>query len=258
MTEMVDISGRAQFKIYGDVNSILNGEVDPDNTPQLALNTIPYALGAGRFTNPKFFGETFVLNHIAWGTTVSDAGEVLTEKKEQKLDSPFLLSIDIEREPQALKTYTSLSVIEIFSELSQNFKLGFAFFADARFGVFEGAYLKRSPIYHESVNVHHSQYWEHCAPLEDVHAFLFGIVLTDEGKKALPHFERGFYHNPAEQSHSTFTSHTHAALCERHALPISYADLQQLSISTAISGVRHFLAQSVIKEGVFALFDLSL
>lgn len=228
--------------IYGDVRNVLEGRITSSNTKSINVENIGYGLGAGNCLAPNLFGETLVWDQIAWVTIVDD-DLPKTRGVEQILFSPFLLAVSKKTAYFPYLVTRSQSLNDFYNEISDQFENGAAIAGKGLFDSFDGAYLKKSPIYSENINDNPTIYWEHPPPLASLKANFFGVFITEKGQKTFSQetLKLAFYQNPNEKNVQRLLTHTHAALLDE---------------KNQILGVRHLLTSSTLKEADLKIFPI--
>ena len=256
-------STSSALKIIGDVRTVLEGRVDESSMQKNALNHLRFALGGGSFTHCACLGEAIVLNQIGYTCYLSNLGHLETNNSPKGLKSPFLMGVGKGQHPSTLfhiRSQDGIILNDLFKQLGQGL-LGYAFVGSLLFETLACSYLKKPPIFGESINENIEKYWAETELLSPCMAYAVGVVITEKGKLHFPteNLSRAFYLNPLEQTSGALLSHTHAALVDE--LPsfnnlnkdrLFYEDIDPSSVI----GVRHIFTHSVVKEGLLALFDI--
>lgn len=257
-------SNISALKIIGDVKTVLNGLVEEGNMQKDVLNQLKFALGAGSFTDCSCVGESLVLNKIGYSCYLDNHSELMTSKGSSGLKSPFLMGIEWDCQPSSLLQIDypeGISLHELLENIGAELH-AYAFVACLKFNNLACTYLKKAPIFKENINVHVAQYWAKTEEYPKCDAYLFGVVIKEKGKQKFPAeiLEKAFYVNPQEKNKGSILSHSHAALVkEASSFAQLKTDLQfyeQLDPNSVI-GVRHVFTQSIVNEGLFALFKIT-
>jgi len=259
---LAKLNKSATLNILGDVNFVLDGKVSSSNLHSCPLPSFLFALGAGTFTDERFLGETFICNGCAHVCFIDETGKLKTGMNPRPVKTPFLMGITQEMHPNILlhAAFKEPKKLEtIYSNLVDEYPLGFACLIDGLFSSLASTYLKKPPIYGEKINEHEDKYWAHTEHLADQRAVLFGVVITAEGKKKFTpnKVTKAFYQNPKEKSSASFMSHTHGGFInEPLKIPAELNSFFSQVSSYQIEGVRHILTQSICKEGVIAVYKI--
>lgn len=251
------------LKVIGDVKIVLNGYVTESCMEGYVLDRLSFALGGGSFFDCSCLGEAIILNQIGYTSHVSSPPHLLTIKGEKDLRSPFLMGIEKGGRPSALlhiDVQTGIGLEQFFERIGQRFP-AYAFVGCFLFDTLSCTYLKKAPIFQESINENVGKYWATAEKHSPCYAYVFGVVVTEKGRHSFSNelLQRAFYVNPLEKNKGQILSHTHAALIE---IPPVFPDLKQdLRFYEAldpsfVTGVRHVLTDSIAKEGLVALFEL--
>ena len=250
------------LKIIGDCKIVLNGCVNDAYMKEHVLDHLSFALGAGSFSDCACVGETVVLNQIGYTSHVNDS-QLLTIKGEAGLKSPFLMGLEKEETPSALVKVESQKGIELdhlFESMGPQLH-AYAFVGCFLFKTLSCSYLKKPPIFHENINENMEKYWAKTEKNPLCSAYVFGVVIKEKGRPMFsPEFlERAFYVNPLEKNKGSLLSHSHAALVETSP---SFRELKkdlrfyETLNPSLVTGVRHIFTDSIVKEGLVALFEL--
>lgn len=264
------------LKIIGDVRTVLNGCVTESKLQENVLNRLMFGLGGGSFTDCMSLGETIVLNQIGYGTHVDsqvdinadvdvNAKDRLIETKGKKdLKSPFLMGLEKNCRPSTLLQVDSTNGIDLnrlYEKFGQGL-YGYAFVGSILFEKLYCTYLKKSPMFNESINDNVEQYWATTEEHLECYAYLFGVIITEKGINHFPKdmLQKAFYINPLEKNQGAIVSHTHAVLVD--TIPPFGTLKQDLKFyesfePTLIIGTRHILTQSILKEGLMAIFNIN-
>jgi hypothetical protein len=152
-----------------------------------------------------------------------------------------------------------VSMQALYAELAGKYPDGFAILGSVRMAEMQATYLKKPPIFHENINQKHEDYWAPVTMEKQKAIAFFGVVIPPKAREKYSSvLEKAFYHNPGEVQSSPFDSHTHAAILQSGlaAWPKSMDEFLQSLQGQRITGVRHLLTQSLIQEGVYALFPI--
>lgn len=253
----------AALKVIGDVRTVLEGCVDASCMKEHVLDHLTFALGAGSFADCSCIGETIVLNQIGYTTHVNAQGHLLTNKGATGLRSPFLMGIEKGGDPSFLlhiDAQPGISLDQLFERMGQGFH-GYAFVGSLLFEKLVCSYLKKPPIFHENINENVDKYWATTENHLQCYAYVFGVVITEEGRQNFPQelLQKAFYVNPLEKNQGGTLSHTHAALVKTSPFfPDLKKDLRfyETLDPSSVTGVRHIFTDSIVKEGLVALFEL--
>lgn len=251
------------LKIIGDVKVVLNGCVKESCTEEHVLDHLAFALGAGSFTDCSCIGETIILNQIGYTSHVNAHTHLLTTKGDMGLKSPFLMGLEKGEHPSALvqiDLQEGIVLDQLFERLGERFH-AYAFLGCLLFETLSCSYLKKSPMFHEPINDNVEKYWAKTENHPLCCAYVFGVVIKEKGRHNFSNdlLERAFYVNPLEKNQGETLSHTHAALVET---PLFFSDLKkdlrfyETLDSSLVTGVRHIFTDSIVKEGLVALFEL--
>lgn len=201
-----------ELSIAGDVRTVLDGVADT-HSREVDLSKIPFALGAGKFSE-KEFGEMIVVEGIAYVHTV--AGK---KRYDKTVDTPFVMGFE-KLPSDRVERGQGESLDEIYRDLLTKYPQGVVLYGEVHFRMLNAAFLKKSPVFHEKCNEMKEAYWEEYSE-KGAAGSIVGIL----AKEAYP---QGFYVNPNEQS--DLLSHSH----------------------TLVNGVAyHLLNQSTIEDGIF-------
>lgn len=250
------------LKIIGDCKIVLHGCVNDSCMKDHVLDHLSFALGAGSFSDCSCVGETVILNQIGYTSHVN-AAQLLTIKGETGLKSPFLMGLGKEETPSALVKIESQKGIELnhlFEHMGPQLH-AYAFVGCFLFETLSCSYLKKPPIFHENINENMEKYWAKTEKNSLCPAYVFGVVIKEKGRHMFPKkfLERAFYVNPLEKNKGNLLSHSHAALVETSpAFPELKKDLRfyETLNPSLVTGVRHIFTDSIVKEGLVALFEL--
>jgi|GEM_PF-2431040 len=253
---------RSALKVIGDVKIVLNGCVTESLIKDHVLEHLSFALGGGSFSDCSCIGEAIVLNQIGYTSYVNPFSHLVTVKGEKDLKSPFLMGIEKGESPSALlhiSLQEKLTLEQFFKRIGEHHH-AYAFSGCLLFETLSCTYLKKPPIFQESINEHVEKYWATAEKHSPAYAYVFGVVVTDKGRNAFSPelLGKAFYVNPLEKNKGDLLSHTHAALIDT---PLVFQDLQtdlhfyKAVDPSLITGVRHVLTDSVMKEGLLALFE---
>lgn len=253
---------RTALKVIGDVKIVLNGLVSEAVMNSHVLEHLSFALGGGSFSDCSCIGEAIVLNQIGYTSYVNPSSHLITVKGEKDLKSPFLMGIEKGERPTALlgiNMQEELTLQQLFKRIGEQY-YAYAFTGCLLFETLSCTYLKKPPIFQESITDHIEKYWATAEKHSPAYAYVFGVVVTEKGRSAFSCelLGRAFYVNPLEKNKEDLLSHTHAALVET---PLVFPDLQNdLHFykdvdPSSITGVRHVLTDSIVKEGLLALFN---
>lgn len=229
------------LKIAGNVNTVLNGQINEAVMHLQDLTQLRFALGAGSFSNCSCVGETLVLNHVAYMSYLNEQSQLVTLQGQTGLMSPFLMGLGTECTPVETIHFKNSEKITLnaFYEKTGNDFSAYGVAGSVLFDPLECSYLQKPPIFGENINEHVEKYWAKTEVIPQCVANIFGVVIRDKGHNVLPKelLEKAFYKNPLEKNKTSVISHTHAVLLD--------------------AGARHIFTQSIIKEGVFSIFDIS-
>lgn len=253
---------RSALKVIGDVKIVLDGLVSDSSMNSHVLEHLSFALGGGSFSGCSCIGEAIVLNQRAYTSYIDPHSHLVTVNGEKDLKSPFLMGIEKEASPSALlhiNLQEGLNLEHFFKHIGERHH-AYAFSGCLLFETLSCTYLKKPPIFQESINEHIEKYWATAERHSPSYAYVFGVVVTDKGRTAFAPelLGRAFYVNPLEKNKGDLLSHTHAALIDT---PLAFPDLQKdLHFYEAVdpsfvTGVRHVLTDSIVKEGLLALFE---
>lgn len=270
------VSNRSVLKITGDVKTVLNGLIDESNMNDTVLDQLKFALGAGSCSTCACVGESIVLNQIGYSCHLNNQGELITDKAAVGFRSPFLMGVELDSQPSSLLEINyqeGITLNELFNDIGFTLKnaktrlndveptlKAYALVGCLLFKNLACTYLKKPPIFKENINQQVEKYWAKAEDHPDCYVYLFSVVIREAGQK---HFssnllEKAFYVNPQENNQGTTLSHTHAVLLRE---PISFSALKQdfqfyEKLDPEFNrGVRHVLTQSVVKEGLLALYN---
>lgn len=251
------------LKVMGDVKIVLEGCVDASCMEEHVLDHLTFALGAGSFADCSCIGETIILNQIGYTCHVNAHSHLLTNKGAAGLRSPFLMGIEKGGHPSALLHIDlpkGISLDQLFERMGQGLD-GYAFVGCLLFETLVCSYLKKPPIFHENINENVEKYWAKTENHSQCYAYVFGVVIKEEGRQNFPQelLQRAFYVNPLEKNQGGTLSHTHAALVKNPPfLPDLKKDLRfyETLDPSFVTGVRHIFTDSIVKEGLVALFKL--
>lgn len=252
---------RTALKVMGDVKIVLNGLVSESSMTPHVLEHLSFALGGGSFSDCSCIGEAIVLNQMGYTSYLNPSSHLVTVKRAQDLKSPFLMGIEKGERPAALlhiNLQEGLTLEKLFKRIGEQHD-AYAFTGCLLFETLSCTYLKKPPIFQESINEHIDEYWATAEKHSPAYAYLFGVVVTEKGRNAFSPelLGRAFYVNPLEKNKGDLLSHTHAALIDT---PLVFPDLQkdlhfyEAVDPSSVTGVRHVLTDSIVKEGLLALF----
>jgi hypothetical protein len=254
----------SQLKIIGDVKTVLDGSVKEDNLQIRVLNKLTFGLGAGSFSDCTCVGETVILNQIGYTSYVDAKEALVTVQGKKDLKSPFLMGLTKESKPSSFLqlNYPEGMVLHQLQEQLGNGLLAYAYVGCLLFEKLACSYLKVAPIHGESINDHAKKYWADTEEHPQCYAYLFGVVITEKGKENFSKEELGkaFYVNPLEKNQGGILSHTHAVLVKTSPSFSTLKDnlnFYDTLEPASVVGARHVFTQSVVKEGLLAIFDIS-
>lgn len=246
------------LKIVGDVLCVLEGHVNPE--VMHPRSQFRFALGSGSFSDVSRLGETIVLEskaYVSW----TEANKQYTQGQ-KPIATPFLMGIERDEKAGALLHYkpsTPNSLLNCYEELANQYPEGFTVLGRALFSELHSTYIKKPPIYGENINENTSAYWAQIPMEKESLACLFGVVIpSTQNKFPQETLNRAFYKNPHETHGSSLMNHTHAAVLKSGSLhkPKDLDDFYSMFKDQPVDSVRHFLTQSLIREGVLAIFPL--
>lgn len=251
------------LKIIGDVKVVLNGCVEESCMEEHVLDHLMFGLGAGSFSDCSCIGETIILNQTGYTSYVPPHAHLRTTTGTNGLRSPFLMGIEKGGHPSALlqiDLQKGMDLEQLFEQMGQRFH-AYAFVGCLLFETLSCSYLKKSPTFREHINENVEKYWAKTEKHSPCYAYVFGVVIKEEGKQNFPHalLQRAFYNNPLEKKQEGTLSHTHAALV---ATPPFFTSLKkdlrfyETLEPSLVTGVRHIFTDSIVKEGLIALFEL--
>jgi hypothetical protein len=240
----------------------LEGEVDPAHLIKIDPSRFRFALGAGTFSDPSKVGETFIIDgkpYVCW----ADKGGLKTESH-PTFHSPFLIGLDPSQPEGKIDHWRSPSPVSLqafYENLLKEYPFGFAILGYCHLEEAQVTYLKKPPISHENINENASLYWASLPKEKQLPICFFGVVIPQTAKTRFSSavLEKAFYNNPREAQTAPFNSHTHAAILSSplKSFPTSTAEFAEARKKMQVTGVRHLLTSSLIREGTFIYFPIS-
>lgn len=232
------------LQILGAVKNVLEGEVTVSNVQEISLKDVPFGLGAMRGEDETQYGDGMVFSSQGYLTVLQEGKErLITHAK--TIHTPFFMGLGNEAKPHERVTFslsTPMTVEALYQELQKRTSCGLAVVGLVNFSLLHGVYLKRSPIYHESINDNRERYWL-SEEVKECSGCLFGVIITEEGRKRFPpeKLARAFYTNPNDKV-STVMSHSH---------------LLRQGDPSGEEKVNHLLNDSQLSAGTLYLYSLS-
>jgi hypothetical protein len=257
-------SRTSSLKIIGDVNKVLTGTVSESNLIGGALESLGFGLGASTFGSCDCLGESLILNQVGYVSFVNQQKKLETHIKSTGLYTPFLMGLQPGSQPSqvlSLNYPEGFSLYSLFEKISYTFQ-AFAFVGRISFKTLACTYLKKPPIFNETVVGENTEkYWAKTEELPNCYAYVFGVVITEEGKNNFPKekLAKAFYANPQEKNQGNLLSHTHAALIKENVggLVMNRDEAFYTTIDPShVEGIRHIFTQSVVKDGLLAVFEI--
>lgn len=265
LTVIEKTNAKSTLKISGDVRVVLEGCVTKKNIKGVESDAFRFALGSGTFNTPESLGEALILGGASYVSWVEEGG-VRTEMHHH-VTSPFILGLDKQQVAAALLYHAPedepITLKMLYEELAQQHVQGFAIVGQANIIELYSTYMHKPPIFGVNINQHAAEYWHQIPKETDKQICFFGVVIPNKAKK---HYSpqlinRAFYQNPHESKVISMASHTHGAVLTSEQLkqPANtqafFGQLQDFMPKASVS-IRHLLMQSLIHEGIFAIFPL--
>ncbi len=254
----------AELHVTGNVQTVLNGYVDNTNLQDDILHQFKYGLGAGSFSDCTCLGEAIVLNQTGYNCYLNPENKIITHKKLSGLKSPFFMGLQLDSHPTHLLEINyedGISLNDLFEEPTKEFH-AYAFVGSFLFKNLACSYLKKAPIFKENINENSDKYWATTEEHPEIYAHLFSVVIRETAKQnfSAETLNKAFYINPLEKNRSSTLSHTHAVLVKNI---VNFSELkkddhfyEKLKTDSDVE-IRHVFTQSIVKQGLFALFNLS-
>lgn len=254
----------AELHVAGNVQTVLNGHVDNTNMQDDILNQFKYGLGAGSFSDCTCLGEAIVLNQIGYNCYLNHENKIITNKKLLGLKSPFFMGLQLDSHPTNLLEINyqdGIALNGLFEQLGKELH-AYAFVGSFLFKNLACSYLKKAPIFKENINENSDKYWATTEEHPETYAHLFGVVIRESAKQnfSTETLNKAFYINPLEKNRNSTLSHTHAVLVKN---AVNFSELkkddhfyEKLETDSEVA-IRHIFTQSIVKQGLFALFNLN-
>ena len=203
-----------------------------------------------------------VFNHVGYTSHLDGKKNLVTDCGSQGFKSPFLMGLSTGEQKTTFLTLEksegiTLALANFFSETQKSLP-AYAIIGRVHFDPISCSYLVTPPIHGENINLHSEKYWAKTEERPHCHAFIFGVVIREAGRKLFSPqiLSKAFYKNPLDKSQSDFLSHTHAILMNNHYSKTSEKKNQWDANPADVLGVRHIFNTSVIKQGQFAIFEI--